>query len=308
MIVFPFSFISAAGPPPVSDPDAQAFLTAAGVNNITQRNAVNNLVIDLKAENLWTLFDVIYPIVGGTANSHKYNLKNPLNSDEAFRLSFIGDWTHDSTGMHTDTQTAANRANTFYSPATNLASTSNSQVVYYTGDVVGLGTIGCIDQDTTPDSNFYVSVSGAGSRDEETSGINTFQNGALIIATRPSDVSFKYKAAYDNVPFNSVTENNTTGGTLPDLNYFLGATAVKASGSTTYQFGDSGTYGFIALGNGLGNSQSSTLAQIIEDYQVALSRNYSNVVAVGFNTSYFYIAGEEANVPFSTSYYFNPNI
>ena len=81
------------------DPDAQAFITAAGITNSTQQNAINDLVIGLKADSLWTQITAIYPFVGGTASSHKYNLKDPRDLDVAYRLTFYGGWVHDNQGI-----------------------------------------------------------------------------------------------------------------------------------------------------------------------------------------------------------------
>ncbi len=93
------------------DHDAHAFIEAAGITNAAQQNAINALVIDLKNNNLWSLMLAIYPFVGGTANAHMYNLKNPLNTDAAYRLSFVGGWTHDSNGVTPNGTTGY--ANTF---------------------------------------------------------------------------------------------------------------------------------------------------------------------------------------------------
>ena len=82
----------------VSDADAQAFVTNAGIVDQVEANAINNLVIGLKADSLWTKMKAIYPFVGGTSTTHKYNLVNPLDTDAAFRLVFSGGWTHSSTG------------------------------------------------------------------------------------------------------------------------------------------------------------------------------------------------------------------
>jgi hypothetical protein len=41
----------------------------------------------------------LYPIVGGTASQHKFNLKDPRDLDAAFRLVFSGGWTHNSNGF-----------------------------------------------------------------------------------------------------------------------------------------------------------------------------------------------------------------
>jgi hypothetical protein len=80
------------------DPDAQAFITAAAITDPTQQAAINTLVVDLKGYSIWTKFSALYPMVGGTASTHKFNLKDPRDLDAAFRLVFNGGWTHSSTG------------------------------------------------------------------------------------------------------------------------------------------------------------------------------------------------------------------
>jgi hypothetical protein len=94
------------------DPDAQAFITAAAITDPTQQTAIDNLVIGLKTDGLWTNMNVIYPLVGGTASSHKYNLKDPRDLDVAYRLAFFGGWTHDSNGITPNGTNAY--ADTFY--------------------------------------------------------------------------------------------------------------------------------------------------------------------------------------------------
>ena len=72
MIINPYSF----GVP--YDADAQAFLTAASITDPTISGAINTLVVQMKADNIWTKMKAIYPLVGGTATTHKWNLKNPI--------------------------------------------------------------------------------------------------------------------------------------------------------------------------------------------------------------------------------------
>ena len=81
------------------DSDAQAFITAAAITNPTQQTAINGLVVGLKADSLWTTLDAIYPFVGGTATTHKYNLKDPRDLDAAYRLQFNGGMTHSANGI-----------------------------------------------------------------------------------------------------------------------------------------------------------------------------------------------------------------
>ena len=99
MIINPYLVL-----PSVSyDPDAQAFFnaeSAAGVTlTTTEKNAVNQWVVDAKAAGIWTKFKAVYPMVGGTATSHKFNLLNPVDSDAANRLVFNGGLTHSNSGI-----------------------------------------------------------------------------------------------------------------------------------------------------------------------------------------------------------------
>jgi len=81
------------------DPDATAFLTAAGITDPTITSAINTLVVDMKDYGIWSKMLAIYPFVGGTASTHKWNLVNPVDSDAAYRLVFFGGVTHNSDGI-----------------------------------------------------------------------------------------------------------------------------------------------------------------------------------------------------------------
>ena len=77
------------------DADAENFILNAGIDDETQQDAIRVLVQNLKAgANLWSKLAVIYPFVGGTAITHKYNLKNTA----AYPLTFSGIWDHNSVG------------------------------------------------------------------------------------------------------------------------------------------------------------------------------------------------------------------
>ena len=109
------------------DADAQAFITAAAITDLNQQNAINTLVVSLKGYSIWTKFKAIYPIVGGTASQHKYNLKDPRDLDAAFRLAFATGVTHSSTGMVGNGTTGY--ANTFLS-ASNIT-LYDAHISYY---------------------------------------------------------------------------------------------------------------------------------------------------------------------------------
>ena len=126
------------GVPIVSDSDAQAFLNAAVITDVTQANAVNQLVTDLKGYSIWTKMKALYPFVGGTASTHKWNLKNPVDSDAAFRLVFNGGVSHTSSGV------AGNGTNAYYdtkfNPSVQLtSSTGGSAFIYVFNDILDAG-------------------------------------------------------------------------------------------------------------------------------------------------------------------------
>ena len=109
------------------DVDAEAFIASASLTDVTQKSAVNTLVNDLKRFGLWTKIKAFYPFVGGTAESHKWNLKDPRDSNDAYRLTFAGGWIHTSMGVKTNGSNTT--ANTNLSLRTVLGSTSTQHTL-----------------------------------------------------------------------------------------------------------------------------------------------------------------------------------
>lgn len=112
-----------------TDPDAQAFIDATGITG-TDADAINTLVLDLKGYNLWTPMIAIYPFVSSSATTQKYNLKDPQDTNAAFRLTFNGTWTHDATGA--DPGVSPNGwANTHVFPNVQLTGSDNAHMSVY---------------------------------------------------------------------------------------------------------------------------------------------------------------------------------
>jgi len=82
-----------------NDPDVQDFLDETGITDNTIIFALNQLVNGFKSDGDWSDINAFYPFVGGTAATHKYNLKDPRDLDAAFRLDFFGGWTHGENGI-----------------------------------------------------------------------------------------------------------------------------------------------------------------------------------------------------------------
>lgn len=122
------------------DTDAQAFITAASITDTNQQSAINKLVWDLKGANIWVKMKAIYPFVGGTATSHKFNLKDPRDLDAAFRLAFIGGGTHGVNGYQLNGSNSW--ANTYFTPSVNWTTAGKSSFgVYVNTDSSLIGRI-----------------------------------------------------------------------------------------------------------------------------------------------------------------------
>lgn len=112
------------------DPLAAAFFTAANITDTTQKTAVNNLCLDLRSATYGNLLTNVFsgmplwPIVGGSAASHKVNLLNP----GTFDLTFFGSVTHSANGMVSDGSTGY--AKTGFVPSVNQTTNNNGISVY----------------------------------------------------------------------------------------------------------------------------------------------------------------------------------
>ena len=83
----------------VYDAAAKKFIDSSAITDSTQKIAINNFVIQLKAASLWPKFVAIYPMVGGTAATTKWNLLDPRDLDAAYRLTFYGAPVYSNTGV-----------------------------------------------------------------------------------------------------------------------------------------------------------------------------------------------------------------
>jgi hypothetical protein len=241
------------------DADTQAFITATGITDVTQINAVDYLVKQLKLNSLWTKMQAIYPIVGGTATTHKYNLKNPLDTDAAFRLTFTGSWTHASTGM----KPSLAYADTHFSPS-DVVSINSSHMSFYSrtnsnGTEVEMG----VGQDTLLEAR----TSGASyMRMFQTTVNTTYSDSDSLghyVTTRTGSTAL---AAYKNGV--SKATGTTASSTASSASYYIGAwnQAGPAYSSTK-------ECAFASIGTGLSSTNAADLYTIVQAYQTALSRN-----------------------------------
>ena len=251
---------------PDFDPDAQAFITAASITDPTQQAAINTLVVDLKGYSIWTKINALYPFVGGTASTHKFNLKDPRDLDAAFRLVFSGGWTHSSTGALPNGTNGY--ADTKFTPSSNQILDSNGLGCYITqnsslsGDPVIMGTFS-----SNQSSLLQVTSTSLNCRLNGGNSLTTIIGGAgsFDIQKTASITTKQYKNAVLLKTFNS-------GGSLPSFNIFLGTMSVN--NTTPYATGYvNSQFRFVYLSDGLSDTEISNLRTAVQALQTTLSRN-----------------------------------
>jgi len=252
------------------DTDAQAFITAAGITDGTQQSAVNQLVLNLKSANIWTKMKAIYPIVGGTASTHKWNLKDPRDLDAAFRLTFSTGWTHSSNGI-TPNGTSA-YANTFLNTVTNLMNSSNHLFYYSRTQSVDLSNaceIGVADTVNAQYIQLRLNVSFAsGGVSSITSFTNTTDaRGGWLGSKRASNDRETYR---NGITQSTITTNDTTNN--PNYIIYIGARNQPATTPNVSLYSIK-QCAFASIGDGLTDTEATNFYTAVNTYQTTLGRN-----------------------------------
>ena len=273
---------------PTYDPDAQLFFNAqsgAGVTlSTTQKDAVNQWVLDSKAIGIWTKFKAIYPMVGGTATSCKWNLKNPLDTNAAYRLVFSGGGTFSANGYQPNGTNAF--ADTFLLPSTTL-SLNNTHVSFYSrtnnisGTYFDMGTVGSSSSVTNAIylcpfiTNLYY---GTVNSNVESSVSNTNTIG-LYIASRTSATVQKL------VKNTTISSFNVNSQGLSNFSINIGRWN-NPGPPLGAQYYSPRQCAFASIGDGLTDLESQLFYQITEKYQVALGRNINATQSFYYNSAY----------------------
>ena len=249
-----------------TDADAQAFITAANITNETQKTAINTLVTDLKGYFIWTKMKALYPFVGGTSSTHKWNLKDPRDLDAAYRLVFNGGWTHSSTGALPNGTNAY--ADTKFKP--NVGTLNSNAIGYYIRTVNSSGATDPVNMGA------FDSLSAASSLLNSASSVSGRLNGNLISGSITGGTGLfsisKTSSTTTNVYKNSSSVGNgNSGGSLSANNVFIGTLDLigspYGSGYVNSQFA------FAYMSDGLSGAEITNLNTCVTTFQTALNRN-----------------------------------
>ena len=255
------------------DEDTQAFIDVVTTLSEVQKDAINDLVVGLKANNTWDKHIAIYPMIGGTAETHKYNLKDPRDLDAAFRLTFSGTVTHDSLGSQGDGTTGY--ADTHWSPSGSPV-TDNVSMTYYTGT---LSTGNRTDMGTSNGGlRLLLEVWWASDKLQFDAYAN---NASRVTIARGSDTLGYYQGSRENSTLNSVYLNGSlvSSATGENINNPPSNTlyifAVNTGTPSSYSDRQSR---FNTFGLGLTTTEITNDFNVIQTYQTALGREVLDIV------------------------------
>jgi len=258
------------------DSDAQAFFTAAGITDTGQKDAIDALVVGLKADGLWSKCTAIYPFVGGSSSSHAVNLKSPGTYD----LTYTGTLTHSSTGMLPDGTTGY--ADTGLVPSSALTG-SDTHLGFYsrtsnTNNKTDMGCFTGVNYHSMALCCYYsfagktalsYAYDGGASLDMAglTSTESTDSQGFFVSSRTSASSHYMYKAATAGTQVTNLT------GNFPSITDTVKIGAASHNGMVpSSTFYGNRECAFASIGSGLTGSDVTALTSRVQAYQTSLSR------------------------------------
>jgi hypothetical protein len=257
-LVNPYSYATGC------DPDALAFLLAAGITDPTITSAICTLVTTMKADGTWAKCNAIYPFVGNTASQQKWNLKDPRDLNAAFRLNFVGGWTHSANGALPNGTNAY--ANTFFNSLTN-GNQNSHHMSYYSRSNVNLGQVE-IGNQVTPNQNLMqirtsnITYFVINQPAPYATSADTDSRGFYIANRTASNVVNGYKNGV------RIANATTASNGRPNNNIYIGAYNLNGNPSlySTKQCA------FATIGSGLSDAEAAAMYTSVQAFQTTLSR------------------------------------
>jgi len=242
------------------DVDALAYITASGISGTATVNSVYHIFYQLKQLGLYSKTNAFWLFKGATAAMQKYNAKNPLDTNGAFRLTFTGSATFSDNGYQLN---GSSYANTYFNTSTQFGTNGygftfvcGTNNAAYSGDTYECGTYGGVTNSLyggvkLNNSNYKKYIQAPVARD--LIGINESRG---ILSGNGGDGNFT------RMWFNKLSNNviSYTPTALPNLNFFIGA--VNFGGSP---YGNSNQrIQMVFLHNGMTDADIIALHNIID--------------------------------------------
>lgn len=242
-----------------TDQAALNFINATGIQDNNIREAINSFVVDLKANNLWNKLYVLYPFVGGTQDTSKYNLVNT----GSYTISFSSGWTYNSNGI-TGNGTST-YANTGYSGSVSTWYSSGSLFNYSrttgrSGYDMGVndtvaGQFYLVNRLSNDLSYLNLAVS--------PSTTASFDGSGLFMGNSRTSTQTLYRNGSQIINVSKTTATN------PGIPFYLGANNFQNTSATDYT---NRNYALAGFGQSFDSTEASTFYTIVQNFETLLGR------------------------------------
>ena len=240
-----------------------SFLTASVISDATIRGGLNTFDIGLISNSLDTKMRALYPFVGGTASTHKFNFMDARDLNAAFRLSFTGTLVHSSTGIN------SNGTNGFYDTnfnCTSSGSLNNQSLGVYIRTNLD-GNSGSLDYGTEFTSGALTQIYTKALSGTQVTLMRVNDNGA-VLSNNTNSQGFYAASRLSSSNFlqqknNTITTTSVSSVSLPTGN-------ILGFKNTTIYTPREQAFAFI--GDGLTNTELTNLYNLTQQLQTTLGR------------------------------------
>lgn len=255
MIINPYAFGAAY------DADAQAFFTAAGITDNTQKTAVNQLVVDLKTYGIWSKMSALYPFVGGTSTSHSYNLKNTSQ----YQITWNGGITHNSNGVigngtngYGNTNLNYTTLNSGHQSLYSRSAVTEASPVYDMGAYNGGNTWQLLSLYTQAS----LFIGGFNSDSQPRSALSN-SSGFFMNNRTASNAANLWRSG------TKLVQSTQAVSAIPNINNFIGALNSVGTASNY----SAKNFAFASIGDGLNDTEAANFYTAVQAFQTTLGRN-----------------------------------
>lgn len=241
-----------------------AFATATGITDTTILNALSTFDAGLISNGLDTKMKAIYPFVGGTATTHKFNFMDARDLNVAFRLTFGGGGTHSSTGYLPNGTNAFGDTN--FRPLYDSLIDNISYNYYSRTNTFGNSNFGCSDSGYSYVTNMYISFNGSSNYSK--------LNGMGYLITSSTDSRGLFGSNTTTNGTFTTWKNGSKLGTNTSTPTGLSANSIWIGGGNYQGVPEYGNMqcAFFNISTGLTDAQQITFYNLVQAFQTSLSR------------------------------------
>jgi hypothetical protein len=204
------------------------------------------------------------------AAAYKYNLKDPQDTDAAFRLKIFGSWTFTPTGAKPNGTNAY--MDTALTPSVSL-SANNIHLSYYSRTDSAYGTSTSMGADSFPNEYCRLIIRRASNIAYNLIGNNTIglsqytvtDSRGLFIANAPNSSTRKFYK--NNSQLTPISQSGLGTNGLSTRTIYIGA--LHDSAPVEYENKETA---FASIGDGLTDTEALALNTIVQQFQAALNR------------------------------------